>query len=139
MLPTTPAALVALVAYCTEDGERTDAAWLYLDRILAVLKPTGSGRLFAGSDPQITPPVQALDRVIPPAGFGGSRTVPNPADIEAASTRATARQRDASAKPYLSFRFRALRAARREHVRPLTRSRSVAEPHPGDPAPDGRV
>ncbi|GJD88222.1 hypothetical protein BHAOGJBA_1735 [Methylobacterium hispanicum] len=84
VLPTTPAGLIALVAFYAEDGEGTDTASLYLDRILVVLKHPDSERLFAGLSPQIASAEQALGRVIPQAGFEAFGTMPGLSDIEAA-------------------------------------------------------
>lgn len=69
VLPTTPAGLIALVAFYAEDGEGADTALAYLGRLLAVLKHPDSERLFAWSELQIASPDQALGRVIPRAGF----------------------------------------------------------------------
>ena len=92
--PTTPAGLIALVAFYAEDGEGTDTASTYLDRLLAVLKHPDSERLFAGSDPQIASPEQALGRVIPQADFQALKTMPSPSDIEAAWHGLPAETRD---------------------------------------------
>lgn len=49
--PTTPAGLIALVAYYPKGGERTNTAARYLDRLMVVLSQLGSERLFCGLGP----------------------------------------------------------------------------------------